>query len=169
MTQPEGFIEKGKENLVCKLDKAIYGLKQTSKCWNSSLDDYLKSLKFQLSSSDSCIYTRVSNDILRIIAVCVNDIIIACKSPDYLTEIETALSNKYKMKDLGKLHFFLVVILFKVVIKFLLIRVLILKCCLRNLVLKSQSLCLPLLKLIVHLKRIQMILSYSVVKLINLL
>lgn len=47
MTQPEGFIEKGKENFVCKLDKAIYGFKQAPKCWNSSLDAYLKSLKFQ--------------------------------------------------------------------------------------------------------------------------
>ena len=26
--QPEGFVTKGKENLVCKLNKAVYGLKQ---------------------------------------------------------------------------------------------------------------------------------------------
>ena len=107
MTQPEGFIEKGKENFVCKLEKAIYGLKQAPKCWNSSLDGYLKSLKFQQSSSDSCIYTHVSDDILCIIVVYVDDIIIACNSLDYLAEIKTALSNKYKMKDLGKLHNFL--------------------------------------------------------------
>ena len=27
MKQPEGFIEKGKEDLVCKLKKSFYGLK----------------------------------------------------------------------------------------------------------------------------------------------
>lgn len=27
MEQPQGFIEKGHENLVCRLNKAIYGLK----------------------------------------------------------------------------------------------------------------------------------------------
>ena len=107
MTQPKGFIEKGKENLVCKLNKAIYGLKQAPKCWNASLDKYLKSLKFKQSSSDSCIYTNVSNDILCIIAVYVDDIIIVCESLDYLKEMKTSLSNKYKMKDLGKLNYFL--------------------------------------------------------------
>lgn len=107
MTQPECFIEKGKENFVCKLKKAIYGLKQSPKCWNSSLDGYLKSLKFQQSGSDSCIYTIVTNNVLCFIAVYVDDIIIACESLNYLAEIKTALSNQYKMKDLGELHYFL--------------------------------------------------------------
>ena len=31
MKQFDGFQEKGKENLVCKLKKSIYGLKQSSK------------------------------------------------------------------------------------------------------------------------------------------
>ena len=28
MQQPKGFVEKGKENLVCRLKKSLYGLKQ---------------------------------------------------------------------------------------------------------------------------------------------
>ena len=30
--QPEGFVEEGKENLVCQLKKSIYGLKQSPCC-----------------------------------------------------------------------------------------------------------------------------------------
>ena len=28
MLQPEGFVEKGKENLVCQMKEILYGLKQ---------------------------------------------------------------------------------------------------------------------------------------------
>ena len=39
MDQPKGFVEKGKEGLVCQLK---YGLKQAPRCWNSILDERLK-------------------------------------------------------------------------------------------------------------------------------
>ena len=37
MQQPEGFVKKGKENLVCRLKKSLYGLKQAPlQCTGSS-------------------------------------------------------------------------------------------------------------------------------------
>ena len=38
MRQPEGFVEKGQQHLVCKLRQSIYGLKQSPRCWNSVLE-----------------------------------------------------------------------------------------------------------------------------------
>ena len=105
MKQPKGFIEKGKENLVCKLKKSIYGLKQSPRCWNSSLDDTLKRLGFVQTSGDPCIYVRSKGEKF-IVAFYVDDIILACKSEKHLREMKDALSQQYNMKDLGELNYF---------------------------------------------------------------
>ena len=38
LTQPEGFVEQGKEHLVCKLNKSLYGLKQAPRSWYEKID-----------------------------------------------------------------------------------------------------------------------------------
>jgi len=42
MQQPPGYVQPGNEQLVCKLKKSLYGLKQSSRCWNMTLRQYLK-------------------------------------------------------------------------------------------------------------------------------
>jgi len=34
MEQPDGYIQPGQEHLICKLQKSLYGLKQSSRRWN---------------------------------------------------------------------------------------------------------------------------------------
>lgn len=107
LTQPEGFIQSGKENFLCKLNKAIYGLKQAPKCWNSCIDSFLKELKFEQSSNDSCIYTKTIDNKHCILGIYVDDVIIASESIDYINDIKTSLNSRFKMKDLGSLNYFL--------------------------------------------------------------
>lgn len=73
MKQPEGFAEKGKENLVCKLKRSIYGLKQAPRCWNHVLDCKLKQMDL-IQTNDPCVYASAGN-INEIIAVYVDDLI----------------------------------------------------------------------------------------------
>ena len=40
LTQPEGFVEKGQEQIVCKLKKALYGLKQAPRSWYEKINSF---------------------------------------------------------------------------------------------------------------------------------
>jgi hypothetical protein len=75
MEQPEGFEVGGKEDdLVCRLRKSIYGLKQAQRVWNQRIRYFLKSIGSDQLYSDSCIYINKTTDI--IIAMWVDDLII---------------------------------------------------------------------------------------------
>ena len=57
MKQPERFEVKGKEHLACKLRRSIYGLKQSPRCWNTTLNGKLERMGFSQTQGDPCIYT----------------------------------------------------------------------------------------------------------------
>jgi len=106
VSQPEGFIVPGQEQMVCRLHKSLYGLKQSPKCWNSSLDSFLLDLGYNKLDGDSCIYMRDDVDGVNIIAVYVDDLLICAKS-DSINSIKRAISSRYAVNDLGKLKYFL--------------------------------------------------------------
>ena len=107
MAQPKGFIKQGEEHLVCKLKKSIYVLKQSPRCWNATLDTHLRDMGFTQSSSDPCIYYINTGGDIFCLGVYVDDIILAGSSDDQIKEVKVALSQKFEIKDMGKLHHFL--------------------------------------------------------------
>jgi hypothetical protein len=107
MRQPECFISKGQEHLFCRLKRSIYGLKQSPRCWNSALDYQLKEMGFVQSSADPCIYVSFANNELFIIAVYVDDMILAGQSDERIMQIKEILSKRFNVKDMGQLHYFL--------------------------------------------------------------
>ena len=104
--QPEGFVVEGQEHLVCKLKRSLYGLKQYPRCWNQTLHTQLMEMRFKQTPSDPCIYTSLS-DGLCVLAVYVDDILIAGKCSKKTTQVKTALARRFRVKDLGELHYFL--------------------------------------------------------------
>ncbi|MCO5599479.1 hypothetical protein L7F22_053583 [Adiantum nelumboides] len=52
MQQPEGFMQKGREHLVYKLLKSLFGLKQSSKQWYHKFDTFMHSLDYKCSNED---------------------------------------------------------------------------------------------------------------------
>jgi hypothetical protein len=58
MKQPEGFVVKGKKELVCKLKKSLYGLKESPRMWYQKFDTYILELGFVRSRVDHCVYSK---------------------------------------------------------------------------------------------------------------
>ena len=56
MQQPDGYIQPDKEDMVCRLKKSLYGLKQSPRCWNRVFSEYMESIDFKQSTADPCVY-----------------------------------------------------------------------------------------------------------------
>jgi hypothetical protein len=56
MMQPIGYEDNECKGLVCKLKKAIYGLKQVQRVWNEIIDSFLLSFGFTRCQVDPSIY-----------------------------------------------------------------------------------------------------------------
>lgn len=75
--QPEGFVEPGKENLVCKLNRSIYGLKQSARCWNQRINDIFIKFGFRRGIADNCLYIKENKGDFIYVLIYVDDIIIS--------------------------------------------------------------------------------------------
>jgi hypothetical protein len=58
MKQPEGFVVKGKKEMVCKIKKSLYGLKQSPRMWYQKFDTYILGLGFVRSMVDHYVYSK---------------------------------------------------------------------------------------------------------------
>jgi hypothetical protein len=105
MKQPEGFVSPGQKQLVCKLKKSLYGLKQAPRCWNNILDEFLKSIGFNQSQADQCVYVYRDKSVTTIIAVYVDDLVIMSNSKTAIAEVKQTLSSRFHMKDLGEMTY----------------------------------------------------------------
>ena len=105
MEQPEGYQQPGKEALVCKLKKSLYGLKQSPRCWNSEFKLFVESLGFQQSSADPCVFIKITDDGLLIVAGYVDDLIMIATVIAELLDLKMEFSTRFEMKDMGELHY----------------------------------------------------------------
>ena len=101
MVQPEGFIEKGQERKVCKLQKSIYGLKQASRSWNIKFDQTIKSFGFN-QCPDPCVYKRRNENVVMFLILYVDDILLIGNDVGILSSVKVWLSTQFDMKDLGE-------------------------------------------------------------------
>ena len=75
--QPPGYVQKGRENKVYRLKKALYGLKEAPRAWNTMVDEYFKKNGFVKSPYEHALYTKTNSrgDIM-VVCLFVDDMIL---------------------------------------------------------------------------------------------
>jgi hypothetical protein len=77
MRQPPGYESNDHLDFVCKLDKAIYGLKQGPRAWYSRLSSKLQMMGFVPSKGDTSLFFLRAKGVTMYVLVYVDDIIVA--------------------------------------------------------------------------------------------
>ena len=95
MCQPEGFDDGS--GRVCRLKRSLYGLKQAPRCWNKRVGNYLRQLGFQQNEADPCVFMRFRGSGKTIIALYVDDGIIAATSEAEVKMLIADLESEFKI------------------------------------------------------------------------
>ena len=108
VTQPPGY-EKGEKEVVWKLLKALYGLRQAPVRWNRTIDGKLRSLGYLPTSGDPCIYIKRTTNGIIILFLYVDDTVSGYSKLDESIWLhdKAKLEEIFKIEDLGNCDYIL--------------------------------------------------------------
>ena len=101
---PEANNTKPRSMYSIKLQRSLYGLKQSGRMWYNRLSEYLLKEGYVNNPICPCIFIKKSETGFAIIVVYVDDLNLV-GTPEELTRTTNYLKKEFKMKDLGKTKF----------------------------------------------------------------
>ncbi|KAK2391898.1 putative mitochondrial protein [Trifolium repens] len=108
MEQPPGFVAQRGRSLVCKLQKSLYGLKQSPRAWFGRFSKVLQQFGMIRCESDHSVLVKCSSSNKYIyLVVYVDDIVITGDDNDGIKALKQHLFQNFQTKDLGPLRYFL--------------------------------------------------------------
>ena len=107
MVQQKNFVSGDAKQMVSKLKKSIYGLKQAYRQWYYKFHQVVNSFGFEMNLADDYIYHKFSGSKYIILVLYVDDILLATNDIGLLHETKRFLSKQFEMKDFGDASFVL--------------------------------------------------------------
>jgi hypothetical protein len=108
MTIPDGMAippSCSSESLVCKLDKSLPALRQSSRAWYIRLYNYLIAHGFSTTKADPNIYVKRDSTHFILITIYVDDCIILSDTIPAILSLKYLLSVEFEMSDEGQIHY----------------------------------------------------------------
>jgi len=89
--------------MVVRLNKAIYGLKNSPKLWNKTLVEFFASMGFKQTEIDTCLFIKHKryddNEHTIYIVVYVDDLILCSTSVELREEVRQKLKERFQMSQ----------------------------------------------------------------------
>ena len=95
--QPQGFEVKDRVTHVCKLKKALYGLKLAPRSWYGRIDNFLTSMVFTKSKSYPNLYMNIMDDEPIILLLYV-DYLFLNGNEKQIIDCKKRISKEFEMK-----------------------------------------------------------------------
>lgn len=107
MSQPEGFVVHGKEHLVCKLKKGVYGLKQSARQWNKKFNEKMISNGMTRCQADACVYYKTFEFGTGWQVLFVDDVFTCAQNERVRQALRDILHKSFDIRYLGPLKYLL--------------------------------------------------------------
>ena len=107
MMQPEGFVDKGQQQEVCKLLRSTYGLKQALRSWNLRFDETIKRMVLSKNVDEHCVYKYIKEKKVVFLVLYVDDILLIGNDVETLSNVKKWLVEQFQLKDLGEARYIL--------------------------------------------------------------
>ncbi|GKV25872.1 hypothetical protein SLEP1_g35253 [Rubroshorea leprosula] len=107
MKQPPGFIDSMHPSHVCRLKKALCGLKQAPRAWFDRLNNFFLNFGFFCSITDPSLFICHSSQGTLLLLIYVDDMLLTGDNSNLVQWFLKELGREFAIKDLGSIHYFL--------------------------------------------------------------
>jgi hypothetical protein len=107
MKQPEGFVQPGFEDHVCKLIHTIYGTMQGAHDWYETLTNTYNKLGYTTSRADPCVRYKADGNEYTMTDTYTDDVFGASKTDGEIAKRKDEIGKEWEIKDVRENEYFL--------------------------------------------------------------
>jgi len=107
MKKHEGFVVKGKIELVCRIKMSMYGLEPSLRMWYYKFDTFIWGLGFTRIKLYHCMYFKLLGEFFIYLVLYVDDMLLIGNNKENFQEFKIQLSSKFDIKYLGVANYIL--------------------------------------------------------------